>query len=137
MAMKSQLIPAMYYRDCVAMIDWLCVAFGFTRNAVYMGPDETVAHAQLTLGDGMVMLGSYPKEGPLVEFQAMPDEVGGRETQTCCVVTEDCDAVYASAKAAGAKMILDLKEQDYGGKAFSCADPEGHIWHVGSYNPWA
>ncbi|ADV80981.1 VOC family protein [Terriglobus saanensis] len=137
MTMKSQLIPAISYRDCVRMIDWLCDAFGFKKNAVYMESDDTVAHAQLTLGDGMVMLSSYQKQGEMRSSFAMPDEVGGRETQTCCVITEDCDGVYASAKAAGAKMILDLKEQDYGGKSFSCADPEGHIWHVGSYNPWA
>lgn len=137
MAMKSQLIPALQYRDCIRMIDWLCDAFGFAKQAVYPNPDGTVAHAQLTLGDGMIMLGSYPSKGPMQSLFAMPDEIGGRETQTCCVITEDCDAVYATAKAAGAKIILDLKEQDYGGKAFSCADPEGHIWHVGSYNPWA
>jgi uncharacterized glyoxalase superfamily protein PhnB len=48
----------------------------------------------------------------------------------------DCDAAYAQAKAAGAEMVFDLEEKGYGGKAFTCRDPEGYLWYVGTYNPW-
>jgi uncharacterized glyoxalase superfamily protein PhnB len=65
-----------------------------------------------------------------------PDEIGGRETQSACVIVEDPDAHYARAKAAGAVIVDDLTAQDYGGKAYSCRDPEGHLWWFGSYDPW-
>jgi uncharacterized glyoxalase superfamily protein PhnB len=65
-----------------------------------------------------------------------PDEIGGAETQAPYLVVSDIDAIYASAQAGGAKMLMDLETKDYGGKAFTCADPEGHVWHVGTYDPW-
>ena len=46
------------------------------------------------------------------------------------------DAIYATAKAAGATMLLDIKDMDYGGRAFTCSDLEGHIWSIGTYDPW-
>ena len=58
------------------------------------------------------------------------------ETQTPYLVVSDIDAIYARAKIAGAKMVVDLEEKDHGGKAFSRSDPEGHLWHVGTFDPW-
>jgi len=136
---RSAVIPAMRYRDCVAAIDWLCRALGFERNAVYKGEGDTVAHAQLTFGNGMIMLGSVPKAGdPTIygKLIAQPDEIGMRETQSACLIVSDADAIYATAKAAGAEMVMDLKEMEYGGKAFTCRDPEGHLWSIGTYDPW-
>lgn len=65
-----------------------------------------------------------------------PDEVGGGQTQSIYLVVPDPDAVFARAKAAGAQIVLDLKDQDYGGRDFSCFDLEGHLWTIGSYDPW-
>lgn len=48
----------------------------------------------------------------------------------------DADAVYRKAKAAGARMVRDIKDNDYGGRGFSCRDLEGHLWHIGTYDPW-
>jgi len=137
---RSSVIPAMRYRDCVAAIEWLVKALGFEKQAVYMGEGNTVAHAQLTFGNGMIMLGSVPQGGDATVFgklMAQPDEIGMRETQSTCLIVSDADAIYASAKAAGAEMLMDLKEMDYGGKAFTCRDPEGHVWSIGTYDPWA
>jgi uncharacterized glyoxalase superfamily protein PhnB len=53
----SSIIPCLRYRDAHAAIDWLCKAFGFTKNAVYENEQGGVEHAQLTYGHGMVMLG--------------------------------------------------------------------------------
>ena len=135
--MNSTIIPAMRYRDAPAAIDFLCRAFGFAKNAVYANPDGTIAHAQLTLGGGMIMLGSVSNGSPYSELIRQPDEIGGAETQSPCIVVEDCDAVYKTAKEAGANIVMDIADMDYGGRAFSCRDPEGHLWSVGSYNPWA
>ncbi|MBS1815303.1 MAG: VOC family protein [Acidobacteria bacterium] len=132
----STVIPGVRYRDCVAAIEWLCNALGFAKHAVYMGDDGTVMHAELTSGNGMIMLGSTQRDSPYKQYATTPEETGGRETHSVAIIVEDCDAVYAQAKAAGAQMVFDLEEKPYGGKVFTCRDPEGYLWHVGSYNPW-
>ncbi len=76
---KSTVIPALRYRDAHRAIDFLVAAFGFEKQAVFDGPDGTVMHAQLTFGNGMVMLGSASNEGEWNEWMAQPDEIGGRE----------------------------------------------------------
>jgi uncharacterized glyoxalase superfamily protein PhnB len=134
----STVIPGLRYRNAPAMIEWLCTAFGFEKQAVYTKPgdDSIVMHAQLTFGNGMIMIGSVENETPSSKSIKQPDEIGGAETQAPYLIVADCDAVYAKAKAAGAKMIMDLEEKDYGGKGFGCLDPEGHSWSFGSYDPW-
>lgn len=131
-------MPCLRYRNAQVAIDWLCAAFGFEKQAVYPNDDDTIAHAQLTLGNGMIMLGSVLENetgwGHLIK---QPDEIGGAETQSAYVIVADADAVYAQAKATGAKMVVEIKNEDYGGRGFSCYDPEGHLWSIGTYNPWA
>jgi uncharacterized glyoxalase superfamily protein PhnB len=135
---KSTVTPGMRYRDALGMIEWLCRALGFEKQAVYANEDGTVMHAQLTFGGtGMIMIGSVTSGTPSSSLLTQPDEIGGMETQAPSLIVSDCDAIYATAKAAGAEMIIDLKEMEYGGKSFTCRDPEGHIWNVGSYDPWA
>lgn len=132
----STIIPCLRYRKAHVAIDWLCDAFGFRRHAVYADGD-TVHHAQLTCGGGMIMLGSADNESGWGRHVAQPDEIGGRETQSCCVVVADPDAHYATAKAAGAQIVIDIADQDYGGRGYLCRDLEGHLWWFGSYDPWA
>jgi uncharacterized glyoxalase superfamily protein PhnB len=132
---KATVIPGLRYRNAKAMMEWLCAAFGFEKQAVYAGPEDIVMHAQLTFGSGMIMIGSVENGTPSSRLLKQPDEIGGAETQTPYLVVSDIDAIYASAKAAGAKIVIDLEEKDYGGKAFSCSDPEGHVWHIGTYDP--
>jgi uncharacterized glyoxalase superfamily protein PhnB len=48
----------------------------------------------------------------------------------------DADEIYRRAKAAGAEIVIEIKDEDYGGRVFSCRDPEGHLWNIGSYDPW-
>jgi uncharacterized glyoxalase superfamily protein PhnB len=69
-------------------------------------------------------------------FIAHPNDIGGRETQFTYLVVPDADAVYHRAKTAGAEILLDIKTQPYGGRDFTCRDPQGHIWSVGTYDPW-
>jgi len=133
---NSTIIPALRYRDAVAAIDWLDRAFGFQKNAVYMGPNNTVAHAQLTLGGGMIMLGSVTNGSEYGKNIVQPDEINLRETQSPYLVVAVADAVYATAKAAGATIVSDIADMDYGGRAFTCRDLEGHLWSIGTYDPW-
>ncbi|HXC94185.1 MAG TPA: VOC family protein [Edaphobacter sp.] len=134
---RSTVIPAIRYRNALAAIDWLIAAFGFEKQALYLGPDNTtVMHAQLTFGNGMIMLGSAENESEYSKHTVHPDEIGLRETQTPCLIVKDADAVYASAKAAGAIFAMDIADMSYGGRAFSCHDLEGHLWSIGTYDPW-
>jgi uncharacterized glyoxalase superfamily protein PhnB len=126
----------MRYRNAVAAIEWLVRAFGFEKNAVYMGEGDVVMHAQLSFGNGMVMLGSVENGSQYSKMMAQPDEIGGKQTQTACLIVSDADAVYAAAKAAGAEMVMDIADMPYGGRAFTCRDPEGHLWSIGTYDPW-
>jgi uncharacterized glyoxalase superfamily protein PhnB len=52
------------------------------------------------------------------------------------VIVADPDAHYAHARAAGAEIVQDIADQDYGGRGYLCRDPEGHLWWFGSYDPW-
>lgn len=131
----STIIPCLRYRDALAAIDWLQRAFGFHAQAVYADGD-TVHHAQLVFGQGMIMLGSASNSGEWAKLAAMPDEVGGRQTQSACVIVTDVDAHYVRAKAAGARIVIDIADQAYGGRGYACADPEGYLWWFGSYDPW-
>lgn len=131
----STIIPCMRYRDAHAAIDWLCRAFGFARQAVYEDDQGGVAHAQLTYGSGMMMLGSVREDG-FGQHLLTPADTGGRETQVACVIVKDCRAHYEQAKAAGAQIVDEYAEKDYGGAGYSCRDMEGHLWWFGSYDPW-
>jgi uncharacterized glyoxalase superfamily protein PhnB len=116
------------------MIDWLCAAFGFNKHLVVPDNQGGITHAQLALGGGMLMLASV-REEEFDKLQSTPSKLGGI-TQSSYIIVADTDAVYRTAKQEGAKIVIDISDQDHGGRGFSCEDPEGHIWSVGSYSPW-
>lgn len=134
---RATVVPCLRYRNAPAAIDWLCTAFGFEKHAVHANPDGSIAHAQLSFGNGMIMLGSVSgTESEWGRLIRQPDEIGGAETQSAYLIVADADAVYARARAAGAQILLDIKDEDYGGRGFTCRDPEGHVWSFGTYDPW-
>jgi len=133
---KVTVIPTMRYNDAAAAIEWLCNAFGFDKHLVVPGEGGTVVHAQLVFGNGMVMLGSAG-ESEFDNFQKPPSALSGSVSQSPYIVVEDADRHYARAVAVGAEIVMDIKNEDYGGRGYSCRDPEGHIWNFGSYDPWA
>jgi uncharacterized glyoxalase superfamily protein PhnB len=124
----QNMYPVLRYKDAQAAIDFLCEAFGFERNAVYEGDDGAVEHAQLEMDGGIVMLSTERDD----------DERGwGAHAGQgwIYVVVQDPDAHHARAKAAGADIIRELEDQDYGSRDYSARDPEGNIWSFGTYNP--
>lgn len=131
----ATVISCLRYRDAPAAIDWLQRAFGFEPQLVVPDAHGGVAHAQLSFGNGMVMLGSV-RNDEFGRLMTHPDETGGRETQSAYLIVDDADAAYSSAKAAGAKIVMEIKDEDYGGRGFSCRDLEGHLWNFGTYDPW-
>jgi uncharacterized glyoxalase superfamily protein PhnB len=129
-----RIIPTMRYRDARAMIEWLGNAFGFEPHLVIDDRMGGIAHAQLVLGDAMIMLGSH-REDEFARFQApaIPDFP---VTQSPYIIVDDPDAVHERARHAGAQIAIPLKDEDYGGRGFSARDPEGQLWNFGSYDPW-
>lgn len=132
----STVIPCLIYRDAPRMLAWLCDAFGFQRHAVYEDDRGGIIHAELTLGGGMIMLGSEQKDGKFCELQSTPAKLNGT-TQSPCLVVADAAMLHARVVALGGEIVMPIEDKPYGGRAFSCRDPEGHLWNVGSYDPWA
>lgn len=133
---QSRVIPCLRYRDAPAAITWLCDILGFEKQAVYPNAEGGIAHAQLTLGKGMIMISSLSADGEWGKLMRQPDEIGGAETQSSYLIVDDADAIYARAKAAGAQIVIEIRFEDYGGRGFSCLDLEGRLWNIGSYDPW-
>jgi len=123
---KPNVFPALRYKNGPAAIEWLG-KLGFEKHFVVPGPSGTIAHAQLTIGPGMIMLGSGSHEANNA-WDTVPQGV--------YVQVEDVDAHYARAKAAGAEIVRDLANTDYGSREYSVRDPEGHLWSFGTYDPW-
>ena len=113
--------PFLRYADADAALDWLGRAFGFEELAVYRdgeGGKGEIQHAEVSLGPGIVMFG--PGE---------PDDHG------IYVAVEDADAHYERAKAAGAEIVRELEDTDYGSREYTARDPEGNVWSFGTYRP--
>lgn len=116
--------PALAYEDPAAAIDFLTTAFGAERHAVY-GDDGAVQHAELNLGNGIVMFGPTRPD-------TQPSDTAG-----IYVVVDDPDAHCARAREAGAEIVRDLHDTDYGSREYSARDPEGNLWYFGTYQPFA
>lgn len=134
--MNSTIMPAMRYRDPEAALEWLKKAFGFSEHLVARNDEGGIVHAELVLGGGMLMLGPYG-DTEHDSYITMPGDIGNLETQAPYIVVASADAVYETAKAAGAEIVMDIVDQDYGGRGFGCRDPEGHFWSIGDFDPWA
>ena len=81
-----------------------------------------------------IMLGSI-FDTEFGRLMKQPSEIGKAVTQSAYLVVNDADLVYGRALEAGAQIVLDIKDEDYGGRGFTCRDPEGHLWSIGTYDP--
>jgi uncharacterized glyoxalase superfamily protein PhnB len=134
--MTPTIIPGFRYRDAPAAIEWLCRVFGFEKNLVVPGENGAIDHAQLTLGNGMIMLGSA-RDDEYGKHFASPNQIDGAVTQSIYVIVPAIDEHFQRARARGAEILSELAEQHYGGKLYTCRDLEGYLWNFGSYDPWA
>ena len=125
------IFPYLLYRDASAAMAWLAKAFGFEEMKRVPNEDDTIAHAEMHLGSGIIMIGTArPKEGWL-----SPLDLPG-VNQTVSVSVADVDAHHERAVAAGAEITFPLKSEDYG-RSYSCKDLEGHTWSFMDYWPTA
>jgi uncharacterized glyoxalase superfamily protein PhnB len=120
-------VPMLVYADAPAAIEFLCRAFGFRVAYRMDGANGSIGHAELHLGDGVVMLATaWPEAG----FRS-PSELDGVHSQVWCEV-DDVDAHSTVAHAAGAVVIGPPADQDFGFRTYRAIDPEGHRWYFAS-----
>jgi uncharacterized glyoxalase superfamily protein PhnB len=121
-----QVWPSLRARDARALIDFLVAAFGFEETVVIDDDGGRIAHAELAWPPGGgIMLGSA--RGADDPAALTPGTFGAY------VVTDDPDGLYARATAAGAKVLRELSDTDYGSRDFAVLDPEGNKWFFGTY----
>ncbi len=116
--------PALRYRNAPAALKWLAAAFGFEEQMVVPGPDNTIAHAEMRFGTGIFMLGSV-----------RDDVFGTPGSMGPYVYVRDIDAHCARARAAGATIVMEPHDTDYGSRDYAASDLEGYVWSFGTYRP--
>ena len=125
--------PGVYYRDALAMLDWLPRAFGFTVQ-VRVVEEGRLVHSQLSYGDGLVMVGEeLAGEARRFGTDRLSPLAARCNTQNLMVYVDDVDAHCAAARAAGAQIVAEPDDHDYGeghwcDRAYGAIDPEGHLW---------
>ena len=120
--------PIVSYEDAGAAIEWLKRAFGAEEVAVHKGDDGSVQHMELSFEGGIVM-GGTKRVGEL----ASKVEIGS--PTSVYLVTSDPDAHHERAVAAGADVVIPLRDEEYGSRGYSALDPEGNVWSFGTYRP--
>lgn len=112
------------YRDAHAAVELLTKAFGFDERLGVPGEDDSIVHAELVHGNGLVMLGS--ENDPTAAL-------GG---SCLCVVVEDPDGHHDRAVRAGAEVVRALADTSYGARGYTARDHEGNLWLFSTYQPF-
>jgi uncharacterized glyoxalase superfamily protein PhnB len=127
----QSIFPVLRYRDGESALRWLQSAFGFVEHAVYRGDDGSIVHATLRLGSSLVMFGEHAGKGRLAG--EAPNALAS--PISLYVIVDDPDAHHADAASAGARVVRQLTDEDYGSREYSARDLEGNLWTFGTYNP--
>jgi uncharacterized glyoxalase superfamily protein PhnB len=121
---RPSFIPSVIYKDNRAAIKWLQNAFGFEVSEVLTDAHDNIAHAEMSHGDGIVMVGNE-----LADWGRSPASVGGKNTQRLHVRLErGIDEHCERAQQAGAKIVMQPSDQFYGERSYVAVDLEGHHW---------
>lgn len=124
----TSIYPTLRYDDPKAATAFLTEALGFVEESMHNDDAGSVAHAELSFGDDIVMLGTRSDPpgpfdtGRAVLYLALDDEAA-------------VDAHHDRAVSAGAPVVMALTDQPYGSREYAVTDPEGNVWTIGSYRP--
>jgi PhnB protein len=120
--------PYMTVRDAARAIEFYKKAFGATEKGVMKGPDGKVMHAELVIGDSIIMLGDeMPEYGSL-----SPLSTGGAG-MGLHIYLEDVDSAFDRAVKAGATVEMPVADMFWGDRYGKLADPFGHKWSIGTH----
>jgi uncharacterized glyoxalase superfamily protein PhnB len=121
---RPSFISSLVYKDNRAALDFLQRAFGFVPSEIMTDADGTIVHAEMTHGDGVVMIGTE-----WFDWTRSPASLGGKNTQRIHVRVESgIDAHCAHARQEGAMIVKEPEDQFYGERSYIAADIEGHHW---------
>lgn len=123
-----QVTPYLCVDGAGAAIEFYCEVFGAKERMRMPGPDGQIGHAEIQIGDGVIMLAD---EHPEIGFRA-PRSIGGTPV-TISVYVEDVDAVFDRAVQAGAKALRPVEDQFYGDRSGQFEDPFGHRWSIATH----
>jgi PhnB protein len=122
------LTPYLAVDDAARAIEFYKRAFGATERSRMEGPDGKIGHAELEIGDSLVMLADvYPQSGT-----RSPKELGGT-TGGVFMYVEDVDAVFQQGLDAGATTLMDPENMFWGDRFGTLTDPFGHVWHLATH----
>jgi PhnB protein len=123
-----QITPYLFVDDAQAAIGFYSSVFGVTERMRMPGPDGKIGHAELQLGDSLLMVADeFPEMGG-----RSPRTVGGSPV-IVSVYVDDVDAVFERAAQAGATVVRPVETQFYGDRAGQFEDPFGHQWSVATH----
>ena len=123
-----QVTPYLCVDGAKAAIEFYSNVLGAKELMHMPGPDGKIGHAELELGDSLIMLADeFPEMGV-----RGPKAVGGTPV-TISIYVEDADAVFDAAVAAGATAVRPMENQFYGDRSYGAKDPEGHEWYFGTH----
>ena len=121
---RPAFIPSIIYKDNRAALKWLQNAFGFEASEVLTAANGDIVHAEMSHGDGVIMIGSE-----FAEWTKSPASIGGKNTQRVHVrLGRGIDEHCARARQAGAKIAMEPADQFYGDRTYMAVDLEGHHW---------
>lgn len=112
--------PYIYNTNTAETINFAVAAFGATLKEKHLMPDGSVMHAEITIGDSIIMMGDARDGKP-----PMPTML--------YLYVEDCDAMYAKAMAAGGKSLLEPTTEFYGDRSSGVTDPWGNQWWIATH----
>jgi uncharacterized glyoxalase superfamily protein PhnB len=118
--------PYLYYENVAGALEWLARAFGFRERMRMPGPDGGIAHAEMELADGLIMMGR-----PGADYRN-PRRLG-QVTQSLYVYVDEIDKHYERAREAGARILEEPADQFYGDRRYAAEDPEGHHWYFAQH----
>jgi PhnB protein len=124
----QRITPYLFYEDVGAVLEFLARAFGFQETLRYNGPEGYIRHAEMRLGDGIIMLGDPG------ERYRNPRRTGVVSVAVHVTVA-DVQATFERAESAGAQIIEQPADQPYSGRRFGASDPEGHQWWFSQQTP--
>ena len=116
--------PYLYFEQTRAAIDFYKTAFGAQERGVMDGPGGAVMHAELQIGDSVIMMADNADQAP--------SRLGGTAV-SILIYTEDVDAMFKRAIAKGATSLAEPEDKFYGDRMGSLRDPFGHEWSIGTH----
>jgi len=120
--------PYMTVRNAARAIEFYKQAFGAVEKGVMPGPGGKIMHAELRIGDSLLMLADeFPEYGAL-----SPESTGGAG-MGLHIYTEDVDTAFDRAVRAGAKVEMPVADMFWGDRYGKLADPFGHKWSIGTH----